>query len=106
MSDDLPEPATPETAVSTPLGMVTDTSLRLLSRACPILSSPLRFTHLVLDRLVLFYVVAGRRTRAQKPREIALVDHFAALAAGKGTHVHDMAHHGDAAPPRARRIHR
>ena len=48
MSDDLPEPATPETAVSTPLGMVTDTSLRLLSRACPILSSPLRLRTLSL----------------------------------------------------------
>jgi len=41
MSDDLPEPATPETTASKPVGMVTDTSLRLLSRACLILSSPL-----------------------------------------------------------------
>src|SRR5580698_5249491 len=48
MSDDLPEPATPETAVSTPLGIVTDTSLRLLSRACRILISPLRLRTLSL----------------------------------------------------------
>ena len=95
MSDDLPEPATPETAVSTPLGMVTDTSLRLLSRACLILSSPLAFAHLVLDRLVLFHVVAGQRAGGQEPREIALVDHFAALAAGQGTHVHHVVGDGD-----------
>jgi len=56
---------------------------------------PARFAHLVLNRLVLFHVVARERAGSQKPREIALVHHFAAFASGQWTHVHHVVGDGD-----------
>ena len=92
MSDDLPEPATPETTVNTPLGIVTDTSFRLFSRACLILSSPLGLRTLSFSLIgwcfFMWFPVSVPEVKAG--REVTLIDHFAAFAAGEGTHVHHV----------------
>jgi hypothetical protein len=47
--------------------MVTDTSLEIVEPGVLDLEFATAFTHLALDRLVLFHVVAGRRQALSQP---------------------------------------
>ncbi len=90
MSELLPEPATPVTATSTPVGTSTETSWRLCSRALRIGIEPRRRPHRRLQLLLLLEVLPGERPGRAQPAERALVDDLAAVGAGAGAHVDDV----------------
>ena len=90
MSELLPEPATPVTATSTPVGTSTETSWRLWSRALRIGIEPRWRPHRSLQLLLLLEVLPGQRSGRAEPAERALVHDLAAVRARAGTHVDDV----------------
>ena len=95
ISELLPEPATPVTTVSTPVGISTLTFCRLLALAFLIGSLPLGLRKSLLDRDRLLHVSAGQRIGVQQILVAALEDDLAALLPGVGTHIDDVIRHFD-----------
>ena len=91
----LPDPATPVTTTSTPSGMSTSTSCRLLALAPRTSSTPDGVPHRRLQRGPVVQVPPGQRAAGPKPVEGALEHDLAAGAAGTGTQVDDVVGDGD-----------
>ena len=90
MSELLPEPATPVTATSTPVGTSTETSWRLWSRALRIGIEPLGFRTAAFSSCCSSRCWPVSVPDAAEPGERALVHDLAAVGAGAGTHVDDV----------------
>ena len=90
ISELLPEPATPVTTTSTPRGMSTSTSCRLLSVAPRISIAPVGFRTDVLQRRPVVEVPTGEGAAGAEALDGALEHHLPAAGSGAGSEVDDV----------------